>query len=157
MNHQIEDALNELINIEIWSANQYLSLQVYFEQQRLPILAHWLSLQAQSSIHRICRMTEMIYRMGGSTEIRQARHEPRNWTTNVEALNRMISYERYMDGQIASVIKLAEIDNFAIHTFVSQLYAHRLYVTGIFTEMLRIFSEEVRRRLPIGCRDAYDK
>ena len=30
--------MNELINTEIWSTGLYLSLQVYFEDERLPIL-----------------------------------------------------------------------------------------------------------------------
>ncbi len=39
MDKRIENAMNELINTEIWSTGLYLSLQVYFEDERLPILA----------------------------------------------------------------------------------------------------------------------
>ena len=39
--------MNELINTEIWSTGLYLSLQVYFEDERLPILSSWLNSQAQ--------------------------------------------------------------------------------------------------------------
>ena len=35
---RIESTMNELINAEIWSTNLYLSLQVYFESEQLPIL-----------------------------------------------------------------------------------------------------------------------
>lgn len=35
--------MNELINTEIWSTGLYLSLQVYFEDERLPILSSWLN------------------------------------------------------------------------------------------------------------------
>lgn len=38
--------MNELINTEIWSTGLYLSLQVYFEDERLPILSSWLNSQA---------------------------------------------------------------------------------------------------------------
>ena len=37
MDKRIENAMNELINTEIWSTGLYLSLQVYFEDERLPI------------------------------------------------------------------------------------------------------------------------
>ena len=50
MDKRIEYAMNTLINTEIWSTNLYLSLQVYFEGQQLPILASWLSAQAQDTI-----------------------------------------------------------------------------------------------------------
>ena len=36
---RIESTMNELINAEIWSTNLYLSLQVYFESEQLPILS----------------------------------------------------------------------------------------------------------------------
>ena len=39
MDKRIENAMNELINTEIWSTGLYLSLQVYFEDERLPILS----------------------------------------------------------------------------------------------------------------------
>ena len=34
MDKRIENAMNELINTEIWSTGLYLSLQVYFEDER---------------------------------------------------------------------------------------------------------------------------
>ena len=43
---RIESTMNELINAEIWSTNLYLSLQVYFESEQLPILSSWLNTQA---------------------------------------------------------------------------------------------------------------
>lgn len=43
MDKRIENAMNELINTEIWSTGLYLSLQVYFEDERLPILSSWLN------------------------------------------------------------------------------------------------------------------
>lgn len=55
--------MNELINAELWSANLYLSLQVYFEEQQLAELASWVNLQPQDNMSRICRMIESIYRI----------------------------------------------------------------------------------------------
>ncbi len=43
--------MNELINTEIWSTGLYLSLQVYFEDERLPILSSWLNSQAQDNMN----------------------------------------------------------------------------------------------------------
>ena len=128
MNEHIENALNELINTEIWSSNRYLSLQIHFERQQLPILSFWLNMQARSGIERICRMTSLIYRQGG----------------------RMIEHENYMDGQVASLLKLTEMEDTDISQQIHQIYSQRFYVTSIFTEMLRIFGEESRRRLPFS-------
>ena len=53
MDKRIEYAVNELINAELWSANLYLSLQVYFEEQQLAELASWVNLQSQDNMSRI--------------------------------------------------------------------------------------------------------
>ena len=45
--------MNELINTEIWSTGLYLSLQVYFEDERLPILSSWLNSQAQDNMNKL--------------------------------------------------------------------------------------------------------
>lgn len=150
MNEHIENALNELINTEIWSSNRYLSLQIHFERQQLPILSFWLNMQARSGIERICRMTSLIYRQGGRATIREATYNSREWGTTIEALDRMIEHENYMDGQVASLLKLTEMEDTDISQQIHQIYSQRFYVTSIFTEMLRIFGEESRRRLPFS-------
>ena len=53
MDKRIENAMNELINTEIWSTGLYLSLQVYFEDERLPILSSWLNSQAQDNMNKV--------------------------------------------------------------------------------------------------------
>ena len=60
MDKRIEYAMNTLINTEIWSTNLYLSLQVYFEGQQLPILASWLSAQAQDNMGKVYQMMNRI-------------------------------------------------------------------------------------------------
>ena len=64
MDKRIEYAMNTLINTEIWSTNLYLSLQVYFEGQQLPILASWLSAQAQDNMGKVYQMMNRIYHEG---------------------------------------------------------------------------------------------
>ena len=58
---RIESTMNELINAEIWSTNLYLSLQVYFESEQLPILSSWLNTQAQDNMNKVYQMMSWIY------------------------------------------------------------------------------------------------
>ena len=76
MDKRIEYAMNTLINTEIWSTNLYLSLQVYFEGQQLPILASWLSAQAQDNMGKVYQMMNRIYHEGGAVTIRTSRTMP---------------------------------------------------------------------------------
>ena len=58
--------IRDRINTEIWSTGLYLSLQVYFEDERLPILSSWLNSQAQDNMNKVYQMMNRICHDGGS-------------------------------------------------------------------------------------------
>ena len=45
--------------------NHFLSLQVYFEDERLPILSSWLNSQAQDNMNKVYQMMNRICHDGG--------------------------------------------------------------------------------------------
>ena len=136
MDKRIEYAMNTLINTEIWSTNLYLSLQVYFEGQQLPILASWLSAQAQDNMGKVYQMMNRIYHEGGAVTIHEIRRDIRQWPTPLAALNTLLEHEQYISRQIS------------IHSFIKGLYTKRIYVSTVFMELLRILAMEYERRLP---------
>ena len=122
MDKRIEYAVNELINAELWSANLYLSLQVYFEEQQLAELASWVNLQSQDNMSRICRMIESIYRSKGSVLIREMKRDAWDWNNTLHALNELINHEKYMAEQIEILLVLTENVDVAFHAFVRERY-----------------------------------
>ena len=87
MDKRIENAMNELINTEIWSTGLYLSLQVYFEDERLPILSSWLNSQAQDNMNKVYQMMNRICHDGGCVAINEMKRDTHEWTTPLNALN----------------------------------------------------------------------
>ena len=75
---RIESTMNELINAEIWSTNLYLSLQVYFESEQLPILSSWLNTQAQDNMNKVYQMMSWIYHNGGCVAINEIKRDVQN-------------------------------------------------------------------------------
>ena len=75
---RIESTMNELINAEIWSTNLYLSLQVYFESEQLPILSCWLNTQAQDNMNKVYQMMSWIYHNGGCVAINEIKRDVQN-------------------------------------------------------------------------------
>lgn len=67
--------MNELINTEIWSTGLYLSLQVYFEDERLPILSSWLNSQAQDNMNKVYQMMNRICHDGGCVVINEMKRD----------------------------------------------------------------------------------
>lgn len=156
MDKQIEYAMNELINDEIWSVNLYLSLKVYFDEQNLPVLASWLSMQAQGNMSRIYRMMSKIYKYGGCVEIRGISREPDAWQSPMEALNKLMSHEQYMSQRIKALITLARNVAPDLYPFINHLYSHRVYAANILMEMLRVVNKENERRLPFSFSEEFN-
>ena len=148
MDKRIEYAMNTLINTEIWSTNLYLSLQVYFEGQQLPILASWLSAQAQDNMGKVYQMMNRIYHEGGAVTIHEMKRDTHEWTTPLNALNELLEHEQYISCQVNTFLILCRNVNMSFHSFISGLYADRIYVSTVFMELLRILAKENERRLP---------
>ena len=93
--------MNELINTEIWSTGLYLSLQVYFEDERLPILSSWLNSQAQDNMNKVYQMMNRICHDGGCVVINEMKRDTHEWTTPLNALNELLEHEQYISRQRA--------------------------------------------------------
>ena len=100
MDKRIENAMNELINTEIWSTGLYLSLQVYFEDERLPILSSWLNSQAQDNMNKVYQMMNRICHDGGCVVINEMKRDTHEWTTPLNALNELLEHEQYISRQV---------------------------------------------------------
>ena len=50
LSRKLSDALNEQINMEMWSSNLYLSMSVHFTQIGLDGFAHWTLKQSQEEL-----------------------------------------------------------------------------------------------------------
>ena len=134
--------MNELINTEIWSTGLYLSLQVYFEDERLPILSSWLNSQAQDNMNKVYQMMNRICHDGGCVAINEMKRDTHEWTTPLNALNELLEHEQYISCQVNTFLILCRNVNMSFHSFISGLYADRIYVSTVFMELLRILAKE---------------
>lgn len=98
--------MNELINTEIWSTGLYLSLQVYFEDERLPILSSWLNSQAQDNMNKVYQMMNRICHDGGCVVINEMKRDTHEWTTPLNALNELLEHEQYISRQVNTFLIL---------------------------------------------------
>ena len=115
--------MNELINTEIWSTGLYLSLQVYFEDERLPILSSWLNSQAQDNMNKVYQMMNRICHDGGCVVINEMKRDTHEWTTPLNALNELLEHEQYISRQVNTFLILCWNVSMSFHSFISGLYA----------------------------------
>ena len=145
---RIESTMNELINAEIWSTNLYLSLQVYFESEQLPILSSWLNTQAQDNMNKVYQMMSWIYHNGGCVAINEIKRDVQEWQAPLSALNELIEHERYMSRLVSILLILCRNVDASSNSFINRLYSDRIYLSTALLELLRILAQENVRRLP---------
>ena len=132
--------MNELINTEIWSTGLYLSLQVYFEDERLPILSSWLNSQAQDNMNKVYQMMNRICHDGGCVVINEMKRDTHEWTTPLNALNELLEHEQYISRQVNTFLILCWNVSMSFHSFISGLYADRIYVSTAFYGIVTLSS-----------------
>ena len=69
LSRKLSDALNEQINMEMWSSNLYLSMSVHFTQIGLDGFAHWTLKQSQEELEHAYKMIDYSIKRGGQVTI----------------------------------------------------------------------------------------
>ena len=148
MDKQIENAMNRLINTEIWSSNLYLAMQVFFERNGFPVLSSWLQLQSRGNMERVHAIMHLLYHQGGTTDIApQEGHMP-EWRNSTGALNRLVEQEQNVQRDVKSFLFAVHYLDKDLYTSIRHLYDDRPYIGNILLELMHILAEESQRRLP---------
>ena len=66
----METALNEQLNFELYSAYLYFSMAAYFEHMGLPGFSHWMKIQTQEEINHALKFYNFINERGGRVILR---------------------------------------------------------------------------------------
>ena len=76
------------------------------------------------------------------------KRDTHEWTTPLNALNELLEHEQYISRQVNTFLILCWNVSVSFHSFISGLYADRIYVSTAFMELLRILAKENERKLP---------
>ena len=84
LSRKLSDALNEQINMEMWSSNLYLSMSVHFTQIGLDGFAHWTLKQSQEELEHAYKMIDYSIKRGGQVTIGVVNSVPTAWGEPLE-------------------------------------------------------------------------
>ena len=115
----IQDAMNEQIKYELFSAYQYLSMAAYCEQANLPGFAHWMRAQAREEKEHAMKFYDFVLEREGRVELK-AIEEPRvEFGSPLEVFEGALEHERRVTTMINDLYALAmEERDYASQTFL---------------------------------------
>jgi ferritin len=115
----VEDAMNEQIKNELFSAYQYLSMAAFCEAGNLPGFAHWMRAQAREETEHAMKFYDFILDRNGRVVLQAIEQPVVEFGSPLEVFERALEYEREVTAMINDLYGLAVRENdYASQTFL---------------------------------------
>src|SRR3954453_6984687 len=115
----VQDAMNEQIKNELYSAYQYLSMAAYCESVNLPGFAQWMRAQSQEETQHAMKFYDFILDRNGRVVLRAIEQPVVEFGSPLEGFERALEYERAVTAMINDLYGLAVRENdYASQTFL---------------------------------------
>jgi len=103
----LQDAMNEQIKNELYSAYIYLSMSAYCEAENLPGFAHWMRLQAQEEVGHAMKFYDFIHDRGGRVALKAIDQPPIEFQSPLDVFEKTLEHEQKVTGMIHNLYALA--------------------------------------------------
>ncbi|MFB0535314.1 MAG: ferritin [Anaerolineae bacterium] len=103
----IQEAMNEQIKNELYSAYLYLSMSAYCEAANLTGCAHWMRVQAQEEVGHAMKFYEFIYERGGRVVLQAIDQPPVEFQSLLNVFEQTLEHEQKVTAMIHDLYALA--------------------------------------------------
>jgi ferritin len=107
MNKRLEQAINEQINAEIWSAYLYLSMSAHFGAQGFSGFANWFKIQWQEELTHAMKFFDYLIERGSKPELKPIKEVPTKWDSPLHAFEETLKHEREVTRLINNLMDIA--------------------------------------------------
>ncbi len=110
ISEKLQQALNDQISAELWSANLYLSMSFYLEREGFNGFANWLKKQSQEEISHAYEMASYIMQRGGVAKVGKVDVVPTGWGSPLEVFKHVYEHECHVSKLIDDLIEIAHAE-----------------------------------------------
>lgn len=107
LSQKMEEALNNQINAELWSAYLYLSMSAYFAADGKPGFANWMHVQFQEEQDHAMKFLNFIVARGGTVTLKPIAEVKTSWNSPLEIFEETLAHEKVVTGLINDLYSLA--------------------------------------------------
>ena len=108
---RLTDAFNEQIKAEMWSANLYSSMAIYFQSMGLAGCAHWMKKQAEEELEHANKLIEFGVTRGGEMKISPIDAVPGTWAEPKAVFEHVYKHECHVSELIDNLMDVAIAEN----------------------------------------------
>ena len=107
ISEKMQEALNEQINKEFYSAYMYLAMSAYCDTIGLPGFSNWMRMQYEEESLHVTKMFDYILDQGGQIRLKLIEEPPKEYGTPLEVFEKTLEHEQYVTGLIHKLMDLA--------------------------------------------------
>ena len=107
LKEEVEKALNDQLNFELYSAYLYFSMASYFQHIGLTGFSQWMKVQAQEEVTHAMKIYDFINDRGGRVVLKQIDAPPVEWSSPLEAFEKALEHEQIVTERINKLMDLA--------------------------------------------------
>jgi len=111
LSKKMQDAINEQINKELYSAYLYLSMGAWAETQNLPGFAHWMRVQFKEETAHALKFFNYIVDRGGRALLKAIDAPEVEWKSPLAMFEQVLKHERLVTSLIHNLYALAVKEN----------------------------------------------
>jgi len=104
---ELQDAINEQIKYELYSAYMYLAMSADCSDRNLSGFAHWMRMQAQEEVAHGMRFYDFLIERGGRVELHSIDKPPFEFGSPLQIMEQSLEHERFVTSRINALYDLS--------------------------------------------------
>jgi len=103
----VQDAINDQINKELFSAYVYISVSAYCESNNLPGFAHWMRQQSKEEVAHAMRLYDFVLDRGGRVVLTAIAAPPVEFKSILDVMQQTYEHEQRVTAMIERLYEVA--------------------------------------------------
>lgn len=137
LDKKMENALNEQVNAELWSAYLYLSMSAYFENKGMSGFANWMKIQFDEEQAHALKIFNYIVERGGKVVLKPISEVKTEWDSVIHVFEETLAHEQHVTSLINQLTDLAiELKDHATRSFLQWFVDEQVEEEATVNEIL---------------------
>ncbi len=137
LSDRLQDAINQQINSEMYSAHLYLSMAAYFETLDLNGFAHWMRLQFDEETSHAMKLFDYVNDRDGRVVLRTIEQPPVEFESPLSVMRSALEHERLVTSMINALYALAVSEkDYPSHVLLEWFVAEQVEEEKTLTEII---------------------
>ena len=111
INGNVQDAINEQIKNELYSAYLYLAMSAHFEAASFPGFAKWTRMQADEEMEHAMKLFDYLNERGGRVTLHAIDQPPIGYGEPLEVFEMILAHEQKVTGLIHQLYDITTKEN----------------------------------------------